>query len=226
MTNSSVPAASVSDELRRYPSNRLRSPLDVTRAVAVVEPGTEHGTPPPLGDAAPVHTAGGFEGLVSHDLTVGFVLLSLVLALFWGAAHALEPGHGKAIVAGYLVGTKGRPRDAVALGAIVTASHTVGVFAFGLVTLGLSQYIVPEELYPWLSLAAGLLVVSVGVGVLRSRLHELVHRYLPTTSTTTTTRTSAACSASASPAGSSRARPRSSSCSPRSRSTGSGTGSS
>jgi ABC-type nickel/cobalt efflux system permease component RcnA len=67
----------------------------------------------------------------------------------------------------------------VALGAIVTASHTAGVFAFGLVTLGLSQYIVPEELYPWLSLAAGLLVVSVGVGVLRSRLHELVHRYLP-----------------------------------------------
>jgi nickel/cobalt transporter (NicO) family protein len=102
-----------------------------------------------------------------------------VLALFWGAAHALEPGHGKAIVAGYLVGSRGRPRDAVALGAIVTASHTVGVFAFGLVTLGLSQYIVPEELYPWLSLAAGLLVVSVGVGVLRSRLHELVHRYLP-----------------------------------------------
>src|SRR4029453_2750150 len=93
--------------------------------------------------------------------------------------HALEPGHGKAIVAGYLVGTKGRPRDAVALGAIVTVSHTLGVFAFGLVTLGLSQYVVPEELYPWLSLAAGLLVVSVGVGVLRSRLHELVHRYLP-----------------------------------------------
>ena len=176
---SSVPAASVSDELRRYPSNRLRSPLAVTRPDALVEPGGERGTPPPLGDAAPVHGAGGFEGLVSHDLTVGFVLLSLVLALFWGAAHALEPGHGKAIVAGYLVGSQGRPRDAVALGAIVTVSHTVGVFAFGLVTLGLSQYVVPEQLYPWLSLAAGLLVVSVGAGVLRSRLHELVHRYLP-----------------------------------------------
>jgi nickel/cobalt transporter (NicO) family protein len=179
ITRASVPATSVSDELRRYPANRLGSPLAVTRAVAVVEAGTQHGTPPPLGSAAPIHAAGGFEGLVSHDLTLGFVLLSLVLALFWGAAHALEPGHGKAIVAGYLVGTKGRPRDAVALGAIVTVSHTVGVFAFGLVTLGLSQYIVPEELYPWLSLVAGLLVVSVGVGVLRSRLHELVHRYLP-----------------------------------------------
>ena len=78
-----------------------------------------------------------------------------MLALFWGAAHALSPGHGKAIVAGYLVGTRGRPRDALALGAIVTVSHTVGVFALGLVTLGLSQYFVPEELYPWLTLAAG-----------------------------------------------------------------------
>ena len=179
VTRSSVPAASVSSELRHYPSNRLRAPLAVTRAVAVVEPGSERGTPPPLGAAAATHTAGGFEGLVSHELTLGFVLLSLVLALFWGAAHALEPGHGKAIVAGYLVGTKGRPRDAIALGAIVTVSHTLGVFAFGLVTLGLSQYIVPERLYPWLSLAAGLLVVSVGVGVLRSRLHELLHRFLP-----------------------------------------------
>ncbi|HET9673219.1 MAG TPA: sulfite exporter TauE/SafE family protein [Gaiellaceae bacterium] len=179
VTRASVPAESVSDELRHYPSSRLRSPLAVTRAEAVVAPGTERGAPPSLGSALPMHAAGGFEGLVSHDLTVGFVLLSLVLALFWGAAHALEPGHGKAIVAGYLVGSRGRPRDAVALGAIVTVSHTLGVFAFGLVTLGLSQYIVPERLYPWLSLAAGLLVVSVGVGVLRSRLHELVHRYLP-----------------------------------------------
>jgi ABC-type nickel/cobalt efflux system permease component RcnA len=120
----------------------------------------------------------GFESLVSHDLTLGFVLLSLVLALFWGAAHALEPGHGKAIVAGYLVGTRGRPRDAVLLGLIVTVSHTVGVFALGLVTLALSEFIVPELLYPWLSLAAGLLVVAVGVGVLRSRLHEWLHAQL------------------------------------------------
>jgi ABC-type nickel/cobalt efflux system permease component RcnA len=122
--------------------------------------------------------ASGFESLVSHDLTLGFVLLSLVLALFWGAAHALEPGHGKAIVAGYLVGTRGRPRDAVLLGLIVTVSHTVGVFALGLVTLALSEFIVPELLYPWLSLAAGLLVVAVGVGVLRSRLHEWLHAQL------------------------------------------------
>jgi ABC-type nickel/cobalt efflux system permease component RcnA len=84
--------------------------------------------------------------------------------------HALTPGHGKALVAGYLVGTRGRPRHAFALGATVTVTHTVGVFALGLVTLLLSRFIVPEQLYPWLTLASGVLVVAVGLGVLRSRM--------------------------------------------------------
>ncbi len=88
------------------------------------------------------------------------MLVSLLIAAFWGAAHALTPGHGKAIVAGYLVGTRGRPLDAFLLGGIVTVTHTAGVFALGFVTLLLSQFIVPEALYPWLTLASGLLVVG------------------------------------------------------------------
>jgi ABC-type nickel/cobalt efflux system permease component RcnA len=105
------------------------------------------------------------------------VVLSLLLATFWGAAHALTPGHGKAIVAGYLVGSRGRPRHAVALGLIVTVTHTIGVFALGLVTLALSAFVVPERLYPWLALASGLLVVGVGVGVLRRRLKPHRHHH-------------------------------------------------
>jgi nickel/cobalt transporter (NicO) family protein len=70
------------------------------------------------------------------------------------------------------VGTRGTARHAVALGATVTVTHTIGVFALGLVTLGLSQYVLPEDLYPWLTLASGLLVVAVGGGVLRSRLRR------------------------------------------------------
>ena len=62
------------------------------------------------------------------------------------------------------------PATPLALGAIVTATHTIGVFALGLVTLLLAQFILPEDLYPWLNLAAGLLIVGVGVGVLRSRI--------------------------------------------------------
>ena len=103
------------------------------------------------------------------------ILLSLLIAAFWGAAHALTPGHGKAIVAGYLVGTKGRPVDAVLLGGIVTITHTIGVFALGFVTLLLSRFIVPETLYPWLTLISGLLVVVVGGSVLFSRARRRGH---------------------------------------------------
>jgi ABC-type nickel/cobalt efflux system permease component RcnA len=96
--------------------------------------------------------------------------------MFWGAAHALSPGHGKAIVAAYLVGTRGAARHAALLGLIVTVTHTLGVFTLGLVTLALSQFVVPDQLYPWLNLAAALLVVGVGVTVLRARvLHMDAH---------------------------------------------------
>jgi ABC-type nickel/cobalt efflux system permease component RcnA len=96
----------------------------------------------------------------------------LAAAFGWGALHALSPGHGKAMVAAYLVGTRGSARHAIALGATVTVTHTIGVFALGLVTLALSQYVLPEDLYPWLTLASGLLVVGVGAGVLRSRIRR------------------------------------------------------
>ena len=140
------------------------------------------------------------------------MLLSLLIAAFWGAVHALTPGHGKALVAGYLVGTKGRPRDAVLLGATVTVTHTAGVFALGLVTLLLSQFIVPDTLYPWLTLVSGLLVVGVGLSVLLQRLrrggwhdhhhddgdhdHGHAHRSRPrpgTTDITITTTSAAGC---------------------------------
>jgi ABC-type nickel/cobalt efflux system permease component RcnA len=58
------------------------------------------------------------------------------------------------------------------LGGTVTVAHTAGVFALGLVTLGLSQFIVPERLYPWLTLVSGLLVVVVGASVLRQRIRS------------------------------------------------------
>ena len=91
----------------------------------------------------------GLAGVFGDAASGEGVLLLLLLAAFgWGALHALSPGHGKAMVAAYLIGTRGTARHAVALGAIVTVTHTIGVFALGLVTLLLSQYILPEDLYP------------------------------------------------------------------------------
>jgi ABC-type nickel/cobalt efflux system permease component RcnA len=164
-------AQSPSHELRAYPNDLLASPLDVTSVSTMLGPARGSITSPSLGGSRPqARETSGFEGLVHHELSPGFVLLSLALALFWGAAHALGPGHGKAIVAGYLVGSRGSPRHAVLLGLVVTVTHTIGVFALGLVTLALSEFVLPEQLYPWLNLVSALLVVSVGVAVLRSRL--------------------------------------------------------
>jgi nickel/cobalt transporter (NicO) family protein len=115
----------------------------------------------------------GFAGLFEDAAAGQGVLVLMLLAAFgWGALHALSPGHGKAMVAAYLIGTRGTPRDAVVLGATVTVTHTIGVFALGLVTLALSQYVLPEQLYPWLTLISGLMVVAVGASVLCSRLRR------------------------------------------------------
>lgn len=95
---------------------------------------------------------------------------ALALAFFLGAVHALTPGHGKAIVAAYLVGSRGRVIDAVSLGGIVTFTHTFIVFVLGLATLFASQSVALDRIYPWLSLASGLLVAGIGGWLLWTRL--------------------------------------------------------
>ena len=177
VVRSTAPSTSESRALRAYPKDLLRSPLDVSSAVATIAPGESPAAPPAIDAvAAPAHEGGGFEALIERgELSVGVLLLSLLIAAFWGAVHALTPGHGKALVAAYLVGTRGTPRHAFMLGGTVTIAHTAGVFAIGIVTLALSQFILPERLYPWLTLVSGLLVVGVGIAVLRQRLRHRHH---------------------------------------------------
>jgi len=105
-----------------------------------------------------------FTELISTQSKLSFwVLLSAALiAAGLGALHALEPGHGKTIVAAYLVGSRGTARHAVLLGIVVTAAHTAGVYLLGAVTLYASRYIVPEQLYPWLGTISGLSVAGLG----------------------------------------------------------------
>jgi nickel/cobalt transporter (NicO) family protein len=173
-------AKSRSDELRAYPRDLLQSPLHVTAVAMTLAPTSDPVPALSRGRTleAPDRVAdGGFASLIARDrLSVGFVVLSLLIAMFWGAAHAFSPGHGKSIVAAYLVGSRGTPRHAVFLGLTVTVTHTIGVFALGLVTLGLSAFIVPDQLYPWLNLASALLIVAVGVSVFRWRVREWRNR--------------------------------------------------
>ena len=107
-----------------------------------------------------------FTGLVARQqFTLGFGLLALVAAIALGALHALAPGHGKTVMAAYLVGERGSLRQAALLGLTVTSTHTAGVLLLGLLLSG-STAVVPEELYPWLGVTSGAMLAGVGISLL------------------------------------------------------------
>jgi ABC-type nickel/cobalt efflux system permease component RcnA len=108
--------------------------------------------------------------ITGNELSLPLLVLSLLVALGLGALHAMSPGHGKTIMAAYLVGTKGTARHAVFLGLTITVSHTLGVVALGLVVLYASHIIAPEILYPWLGAASGVVIIVIGIGLLLSRI--------------------------------------------------------
>ena len=93
----------------------------------------------------------------------------MAVAVGLGAFHALEPGHGKTVVAAYLVGSRGTAWHALMLGLIVTVTHTAGVYVLGAVTLFASHYIVPERLYPWLGVTSGLIIAGLGLSLFLRR---------------------------------------------------------
>jgi nickel/cobalt transporter (NicO) family protein len=183
--NSTVPSSGVSGGLQEYPQDMLSSPLDVRVARFTLIPGGG----PAAGDTARNLATGdygfgsnGYVGrlyswlgslisLGSPSPTV--ILISLLAALLWGAVHAFTPGHGKTVVAAYLIGDRGTARHAAFLGLTVTLTHTVGVFALGGVAIYLSHYILPEALFPWLSVASGILVVAIGLSLLFNRSRAL-----------------------------------------------------
>jgi ABC-type nickel/cobalt efflux system permease component RcnA len=117
------------------------------------------------------------DAISSPHVKPGVALLALLGALLLGAVHALSPGHGKTIVGAYLVGSRGTPRHAAFLGLTVTITHTIGVFVLGFATLYASRFIVPERLFPILSLISAVLVLSMGMILLMQR-GRAAHRAL------------------------------------------------
>ncbi len=104
-----------------------------------------------------------------REIPVSMVLLGLLVAFCLGAIHALSPGHGKTIVAAYLVGARGTVKHAIFLGGMVTFTHTISVFFLGFTTLFLSQYVLPEKIYPVLGAISGLSIVWIGGSLLFKR---------------------------------------------------------
>jgi nickel/cobalt transporter (NicO) family protein len=178
LLQSSVPADDLSDELRDYPEDLLQSPPAVHSAHFRFAPGSspqrveavEHGVATSSRPAPDT-----FATLITAPiLGVHTLMMALLLAFVLGASHALTPGHGKTIVAAYLVGSRGTARHALFLGLTTTITHTAGVFALGLITLFVSQFILPEQLYPWLGVTSGAIVVVIGFSLFNGRLRTLL----------------------------------------------------
>lgn len=177
--NSSAFSTTLSDELRAYPENLLSSPLSERSAEFSVATGDIPAGGVLLsgrdGRPATVVQTDRLAQLISvREITPMIALFGLLVAFGLGAAHAMSPGHGKTVVGAYLVGSKGTPKHAVFLGLTVTITHTLGVFALGLITLFASNYILPERLMPFMAFVSGLLVFFIGISLFKDRLFTLL----------------------------------------------------
>jgi nickel/cobalt transporter (NicO) family protein len=114
--------------------------------------------------------------LRAGELSAPLVVGAVVAVMIWGAGHALTPGHGKTIVAAYLIGSRSTPWHALYLGLTVTLTHTLGVFTLGFVALFASQYVFPEQLDPWLGAVSGLIVAGLGGTMFWRRVWPLLPR--------------------------------------------------
>jgi nickel/cobalt transporter (NicO) family protein len=121
-----------------------------------------------------------FMGLLTNDATtLPAIVTAFLAAVGWEAAHALTPEHGKAIVAAYLVGSRGTMGHALYLGLTVTATHTIAVFTLGLIALYASRYVLAEQLFPWFATVSGLIVIALGATMLAKRARLLFRRHVP-----------------------------------------------
>jgi len=160
--STSLPSESISARLTSYPQSLVASPLDVRSGAARVAL--------PTRDALPI-------SIPSPDNAIG-IALALLLAVGLGAFHAVTPGHGKTVMAAYLVGTRGTRGQAIFLALAVALSHTAGVLALAVLTVAGSALLAPERVYPYLSALSGALVLALGAWMVASRArHARAHSH-------------------------------------------------
>ena len=171
-----LPQDSPSALLTTYPADLLTSPPDVTQAsfdVTAGGPCREDGSVPSPDQLLPRGvdrlTTAYSQFVGRQDLTLPVALLAVLLSVALGVGHAVAPGHGKTVIAAYLVGQRGTKRQALWLGATVTATHTAGVLLLGAL-LSLTSVTSPERFIPATEVASGLLLAGVGVFLLRRAL--------------------------------------------------------
>ena len=167
------------DELKTYPQEAIAAPLGERAAQFSFAMGSMPQGSKPLRDrdgrtSTAVQKDKFAELIAVPEVTPFVALIGLLAAFGLGALHAMSPGHGKTVVGAYLVGSRGTPKHAAFLGLTVTITHTLGVFALGLITLFASSYLLPERLLPFLSFVSGLLVFFIGISLFKDRLFKLL----------------------------------------------------
>ena len=186
LAGSTAPAIDRSGQLSDYPVDLINSPpqdlearATFTRELATIATAAPAPAPPVgLQPNRQTPSPSAFADLIARrEPGAGIIAAALLVAVVLGAFHGLEPGHGKTVVAAYLVGSRGTVRHALILGLVVTASHTAGVYLLGGVTFYASQHVVPERLYPWLSLGSGLTIAVLGAVMFRRRFAGEGHRH-------------------------------------------------
>jgi nickel/cobalt exporter len=199
IVESNVPNDDITDELKTYPPDRLDDPLSVRGATfsytldagsagpapSAASPSASVAPTPPAIPPAPGSRPGEdpLVALVGAEMSLLATLAAVGLALVLGALHALSPGHGKTLVAAYLIGTRADLRQAVGLGLTVAVTHTAGVFVLGIATYAATEWIVPDRIVRWLSVATGLLILALGALLVwraaRSRSLSAGHAHPP-----------------------------------------------
>jgi nickel/cobalt transporter (NicO) family protein len=182
-----APQHEPTQELRVYPDALIGSPRDRTAVIASVDRDgvltVADVTAAPVFGVASTARMNDLSDVLTRNLSDPVVLFgALLLAIGLGALHALEPGHGKTLLAISLVGARATVPQAVILATALTVAHTIGVLIFGVVVLTLARYIVPETLYPWIALLSGVFVAILGARALarevsRRRIHAAPHSH-------------------------------------------------
>jgi len=173
------PTVAPPQDLKAHFSWSLGTPA-ISQQQPVAPPAPAATSPVPPGSEGPGAVTRGdyLSRLLRHqELSTGMILLGLAVAFGLGSVHALSPGHGKTLVAAYLVGSRGTWKHATFLGGMVTFTHTISVFALGFVTLFLSEVVAPETLTPILGAISGLTIVWIGAGLLIRRIRRLRHTH-------------------------------------------------
>ncbi|HEX3149949.1 MAG TPA: hypothetical protein VHR66_17865, partial [Gemmataceae bacterium] len=175
------------EKVTEPPEGKLIETTEVERrtvSASAIMPGDLPATAPVVEPAAPESPAAaqptGFWNLLRRvqteenlaillDTNIGLGMI-LLLAFLHGALHSLSPGHGKTMVAAYLVGEQGTPRHALILGLIVTLTHTSAAFVVALLLKFVLDAADAPKVQQILGIGGGLLVAFIGLWLLMARL--------------------------------------------------------